>query len=315
VSGSNTTRGFVLAVAIAIATADAPAQTLKNDPFANLPTEVAGSSAPRPTLVFQLVAEIPLPGPLPGPGPRWNGETVEIAVAGGTAVVVPEPDAIPRLVPGASGGEDDPAEESWVENSRGKLRFRTDSDGWVRAEKRCKRCKRGWKKKWRLRGTGAPGLSPLVVDRRVCYGGLDNRVYCNKTRNGHRIWAVDVGGRVSDRLVHWSGVRMGMQSDLRLAAVSPDAVTAILAILEQGSELVVLTQADGYRIGSLKLASGEGKLVSVPVTTPDGRIVVARQSYAEADASLLVYRLIPPIVIEAPSPGESPATDAAQEGS
>jgi hypothetical protein len=304
VSGSNTARGLVLAVAAAVAIADAPAQTLTNDPFAGLPTEVTGSSAARPTLIFQLVAEIALPGPLPGPGPRWNGETVEIAVAGGTAVVVPEPDAIAGLVPGVSGGEDDPAEQRWAENSRGKLRFRTDSDGWVRAEKRCKRCKRGWKKKWRLRGAGAPGLSPLVLDRRVCYGGMDNRVYCNKARNGHRIWAVNVGGRVSERLVHWAGVRMGERSDLRLAAVSPDAVTAILAILEQGSELVALSEADGFRIGALKLAAGEGKLVSVPVTTPDGRIVAARQSYAESDAALLVYRLIPPVIIEPPPPGE-----------
>ena len=190
------------------------------------------------------------------------------------------PDAEARISPesGTGPGEGSP----WVEREDGKLRFRVEPEGFVRAEKSCRRCKRGWKKKWKLRLPAAAEAPPVTVGKLVCVGALDNRVYCLKARNGHRRWTADVGGRVSQPLVHWPG--------------PPEAEErrgALLAVLEGGSSLALLGAEDGKTIGSLEFGAAEGKIVDVPLAAPDGRLVLARQGYADSDAVLAVYRLEP----------------------
>lgn len=299
--------GTVLALGLltAIPWSGLAGQTLTSDPFDGLPSALdpGEEGVIRKRLVFHLDAEIPLPGPLPGVGPRREGQTIVIPVAGGTARVQPVEGAEPRVTAGARLDGPDTGEETWVENDRGRLRFRAESSGLVRAERRCKRCSRGWKKKWKLRAPGVSPVPPLVVGKRVCFGSNANSVYCVKTRNGHRLWAAAVDGRVSQRLVHWDAAPEAPES--RPAGWQRrEAAGALLAVLEQGSELVALSAHDGLEIASMKLASGEGKIVSVPVTTGDGRVVTARQGYAEADAALAVYRLVEPR-IEAPETGDA----------
>lgn len=288
-------RAWAFGVWVALTCSDATAQILSADPFENLPLAAEQGRGPAPPqLIFRLLAEIPLPGPLPGDGPRWTGDAIEIPVAGGIAVVPIEDGEGLRILPDTAGVEAAPAAENWVESAKLRMRFHADPSGVVRAERRCGRCSRGWKRKWQLRAAGVSSVAPLVVGKRVYFGSLDNRVLCVRARNGHRVWAVDVGGRVAQPLVSWTGP----PADAAVGAThssSPAApLGAVLAVLEEGSELLVLSDRDGARIARMKLVTGQGKIVSVPLTTPDGRLAVARQNYAETDAALLLLRLVPP---------------------
>lgn len=286
----------------------AGAQTLTNDPFKNLPSEVTAPTEDPDSiqLAFDLVFELPLPGPLPHGGPRIQGNEIEIPVAGGRAVLPLALLEESSVLVTESGSGAAAVDEEWSVSESGRLRFRVDPTGWIRAEKRCKRCERGWKKKWKLRALGAAAAPPLAVGNQVCFGALDNRVYCVKERNGHRRWASQVGGRVTQRLVHWPGPPLDeddpTEDDGR-------ARGAVVAVLERGARLVLLAEDDGVAIGQLQFGATNGKIVNVPLATPDGRLVLARQGYADSDAKLLVYRLEPATRLR-----EDPADGEADEG-
>ena len=294
-SRTTTALGLLGAFALLLSSSTS-AQTLSSDPFESLPTALkeGDDSHDRRQLTFRLIDEIPLPGPLPGGGPRWSGETIEIPVAGGIARLDPTPGAEPRLTLADAPQQLAADPQRWVENDRGRLRFSADEAGYVHGEKRCKRCSRGWKKKWKLRVAGVSPAPPLVTGKRVCFGSFDNRAYCVKARNGHRVWVVGVEGRVSQPLVRWMSSSTLVLARRKKTRKGPEE-SAILATLEQGSELLALSERDGLRIAGMKLRAGEGEIVSVPLATPDGRVVLARQGYADADAALLIYRLVEPL--------------------
>lgn len=310
-------RGFAataLALAAWAAPAPAAAQPISSDPFENPELDVAAAAEPDAAqLAFKLLAEIALPGPLPGPGPRLGHDAIEIAVAGGTAQLPLLLDQPPRIET-STGPAPEPPAETRVEGRRGEVRFRADPEGWLRAERRCDRCSHGWKKDWKLRAPGLAPAAPLVVGKQVCFGSLDNSVTCVRTRNGHRRWSVDVGGRVLEPLVYWPGSAPAEGAPRRKRSdPGPDGV---LAVIEHGAELVVLAADRGKRRASLSFTSGNGRLVHVPLATADGRVIVARQGYAEADASLRVYALQaapPPVLPPTPATGEH-ATEAGAAG-
>lgn len=257
--------------------------TLEEDPFNELePTDadLRQLQPATPRLSFELVGEIPLPGPLPGGGPQLVGGNVEIPVAGGVAVAPPEPGA--RATVSAGSGRDDVSDE-WATDATSTFRVRSRPDGFIEAQRR-----RGqrWKKVWKLKLPGATAVPPLIHGNRVYIGALDNQIYCVKRKNGHRLWAVDVGGRISKALVWWQG---------ELPAAPPAAtarpIEAILAITDNGSQMLALDAARGTILARVELPEGAGKLVHVPLAMPDGRVVVALQKYSDAEAALLLYRL------------------------
>ncbi len=132
-------------------------------------------------------------------------------------------------------------------------------------------------------------VPPLVVDRRVYIGGLDNHVYSLKAKNGHRVWAVDIDGRISTPLMLWRGeIREPTAKD----PLATRELTLILVVPASGSQMVALESERGRQVASMRLPEGGGKLVSGPLATLDGKVVVARQQYAESEASLMVYRLL-----------------------
>jgi hypothetical protein len=130
-----------------------------------------------------------------------------------------------------------------------------------------------------------------------------------KAHSGHRVWVTDLGARVSSPLIHWSG---SIGGDPSQEGKSPQQeLSLILAVPNGGSELTALDSVRGQTVATLRLEDDEGKLVSGPLATPDGKIVVARQKYAATDASLMVYGLRELVQIEPKSGTQPPRPPAA----
>jgi hypothetical protein len=296
-----------LALLVALAgPAVAQSQSYTTEPFQDLPpTARRADSESTLQLAFVLETEIPLPGPLPGLPPRLRGMEVEIPVAGGTVVTRLEPDAQPVAVDPLVNGPVPVDAAAWVADERGRRRYRTGPDGVIEAQRRCRRCAPGWKRHWKLRVAGTTLAPPVVADGRVWFGALDNRVYCVKARNGHRVWIADLGARVSSRLVRWTGP--DAEASDGESGASSNGRNLILAVPDGGSELIALDAVQGLRIASVRLGDADGRLVNGPLATADGRIVVARQKYIETEASLMVYRLRP-VSAEPPASAEDPPT-------
>jgi hypothetical protein len=55
--------------------------------------------------------------------------------------------------------------------------------------------------------------------------------------------------------------------------------------------MIALDGRSGREVATVRLRDGDGKLLDGPLVTDDGRVIVARQAYDEARASLRVYRL------------------------
>jgi len=238
----------------------------------------------QPTLAFLLEAEIPLPGPLPGAPLVLRDGLVEVVVAGGAVLTAPTADADPRFVPSDVPYDPATAFTDWVVEPTGRFRFRA-SEHRIEAQKSCKRCKDGWKRHWKKRVAGSTLAPPVVHDQRVYFGTLDNRVFCLKARNGHIIWYTELEARITSSLVLWSRA-----STISGVAVAPEH-GVILAVPAGGAELIGLDGTTGEPLARMRLPEGTGRLVSLPVPTPDGSLVVARQKYSQSSASLMVYRL------------------------
>jgi len=242
-------------------------------------------SASPPRLVFELVSEITLSDP----------------VADGSVEIPKEGEPFVSAAPSPS----EPA--SWALSSDGKHRYQTRATGLLVAEKRCRRCREGWKRAWSLRVPGSTRSLPRVHGRRLFFASSDGRVYCLRSDNGHRVWAVDVGDRVSRPLVVWSGVLPDVEGPS--AGAGPLALELILVLPDGGGALLALDPYDGTRIGILELPPEKGRLATGVAAAPDGRIVVGRESYATAEITLMVLRLAPTKDLPpGPDPGQESST-------
>jgi hypothetical protein len=263
------------------------------DPFLPAPPPVA-EQPPLPRLRFVLRGEVALPGPLPGAAPRLVGERIEIDVAGAVASTGWAAGA-PLVLRDARAAEPVPPDSPWVEDPRGRYRTRPLPDDRILTQRRCKRCRKGWHRAWKARVPGASQSPPALGEQRVYVGSRDNRVYALRLRNGHRVWTADLGERLSKPLVLWS------PRELAVEAQEPEQPLRLLLVVPAaGSRLIALDARSGRVVAEHRLEEAEGELVSAPLTTPDDRVVVARQSYARAEASLLVFQLEPQLD-EAPS--------------
>ena len=256
-----------------------------------------------PELAFAMLNEIALPGPLPGGSPRLLEGEVAIPVSGTMALADWRDAATPRLDSTLLGSVPaEPNPDAWFRFDDGKYRYRALPEGRIVAEKRCKRCTRGWRKRWSLRVAGSTVSPPLITPTRIYFAALDNRLYCVKRKNGHRVWSADVESRVSRGLVRWQvfgGIPGGRdRPELELILVVPD----------DRAEVQAWHAASGKRVATFPLGDGGGRVVGVPLPTPDGKLLVARQRYAPGDASLLVLELA------APDPAVSSAAPEAEAG-
>jgi len=277
-----TSVGLLLLASLLVTPLIAQSDVYRQEGFEDLPTTPTRPAGPPPVpLRFEIQHELSLPGPLLGSAPRWSDNKVLVELGQGLMQV--DPFLTPPVSDWAAADLEAPIEtEGWVEDAKGRFRYRTRQRGLLVAEKRCKRCRDGWRRAWKLRIAGATVAPPLVLPNRVCLGTLGNQIYCVKPRRGFRLWTIDVEDRLSSSLV-------GLPSPVPPESDAPKA-PVILALPDAGDSLLALDGATGLELGRLKLKEQE-RLVGGVLTTPEGLIVVVRQGYSAADARLVTYRL------------------------
>ena len=217
---------------------------------------------PPPRLIFEEISEISLPGPLSEAPVRGEDGTVRLPVNGGLAIVTLEPQISVRIsetLPSttvADGGID----AGWVLSEDGRFRYRTQPSGEVLAQ-RLRR--KGWRKAWRIHVSGSTPAPPLPGGRRLFFGSVDNQVYAVRSDNGHRLWASDVGDRVSRALTLWRGEVEPENG----SHDGPIPVELVLLVPDGGGQIVALDSHDGSRLATLELPSEEDRLVP-PASPP-----------------------------------------------
>jgi hypothetical protein len=235
-----------------------------------------------PNLSLRLLHDIPLPGPLPGSGAVLEGAEIEIDVAGGRMATGWSADSVPRPIDPPTDAPG-PA-ENWSIAPDGLFRCTVLPSGRILGQKRCFKCRKDWRKKWKLRVAGRGLPPPLVTENRVYYGAYDNRVYSVKRKNGHRVWESDIPNRVSRPLERWLNRIDDDGAELELILLIPDDRKTIIA----------LDAETGTRVATFELSPDGGLLVGAPLVTDDGKIVVASQKYSAEEASLLVLGFAAP---------------------
>lgn len=240
-----------------------------------------------PLLAFRIVESLRLPGKLTGESPAFEEGRVRIPLQEGSAVYEPTAPSMP-LQPRPSSWDAVPAASApagasrWVDSPDGKRRFRALPDGAITAEKRCRRCASGWKREWTAHLPGVAVSEPLIVGHQLFVGALDTRVHCLRVENGHRVWSVDVGDRVTRPVVRWNGMVPGETPGVELP------VSLLLVVGQGGGTLIGLDPYDGRRIATLELQPSEGRLATAALVGGGGSILVGRETYASPDGDLLV---------------------------
>jgi hypothetical protein len=276
------------------------AQTLGPGYPDRYPPPLPKRSGPKPPpLAFTVAGTVPLLGPVSAVGAGLADDRVVLRGPTGFVAVPLSAGTGPTAAdaPPLPAGTD---AEGWVYAPKGGWRFRTLPEGRVVAQKWWG-TRRGWRTDWSLRVGGATPAPPVLVDGRLLFGSLDDQVYAVRADNGHRLWAVDLGERLSRPLALWHGsVEVeGMAREVDAVLVAPDDSLSVVA----------LDVFDGTRLATfaVKTVPEGNALVSAPLVAPDGRVAVAHQGYAPEEAALLLLRLhamppkTPPV-----SPGSAP---------
>jgi len=280
-------RRYAGSLALALLASPALAQYGSTTPDAqpnNYPPALPARRGPGPTLVFERIGEVALPGPLAS-RPAWaaNG-FVNVPVAGGVARLVPEPNATPEI----KGAADPEAPIEWIVSANGKRRYRTTQEGLVEAERRS-HARRGWSRSWRIIAPNSILSPPILIGPRLCYAGLDDRVTCVRAKNGHRLWAVDLGDRLSRALAIWPSEDFA----------KPDGAI-LLAVPDDGATVIALDAYDGRRVATYELPPHH-HFASPAIVLSGDRIALSRGGYDDREAALVLLRLVPPPPPAAPS--------------
>ena len=288
VTSSRLSRRCAGGLAIALYAAPALAQygttTSPSDQPNNYPPALPARRTPGPVLVFERLGEVVLPGPLAAfPGFVDDGMVV-IPVEGGFVRLPAELDATPSIDPVTVATED----SEWVATTNGKRRFRTTQEGVVEAEKRRGEGKK-WKRSWRLVAPNSIFAKPVLAGPRLCYAGLDDRVTCVRAKNGHRLWAVDLGDRLTRGVTCWP--RCGDQ---------PGDGEILLAVPDDGATVIALDAYDGRKVASFELPATHHFASPALVVSKD-RIALSRKGYDDREAALVLLRLVPPPPPEKPA--------------
>jgi hypothetical protein len=253
----------------------------------NYPPPLPARQGPQPPpIVLEWEGETAVRGPLlPGPLGFENGEVLVPTADGVVGVSVdgdqaaePRGDAAP---PAARDLFD------WVLAGDGRHRARALPDGGLAVEKRRKEGAR-WRRAWRLPTSSPLSSPPIPLDRRLVYATAEGSVIAVRLSNGHRLWATDLGERLSRAAEVWSASLPTSDG----SAPGPAALVSLLLVVpDSGVALLAVDVYDGRVLARGGVPEGKGRLVSPPLLLRDGRIVVARQGYALEDAGLGFFRV------------------------
>ena len=295
-------RVFLVAAAVAASSVTSAQITTPESPYPDhYPPALPDRKGPDPPkLRFERLSSVSLPGPLPGTVPVVLDGAVLVEVAGGWArVPLAAPEAqLDAPAPSA------PAPDPWVVAPDGKLRFRVGDDTrTILAEERSRFARDGWNRAWRLRFASAIPAPPLLVGQRLCFATLGDQVSCVRDDNGHRLWAVDVGSRVSRPLEIWRGA-IPIWSR-RTNRVTQEDLEVLLVVPDHGNAVVALDAWDGEVLATEPISPSEGWLVTGVRVVGPAEIAVGRQGDVDADGGLLLFRLA--------SPEQRPGPDAAPD--
>ena len=236
---------------------------------------------PPPELQLLIVGETAIEGPIIGE-PRWFQGRLELTT---TAAVlsVDIGAAVPTI---STLGAASPVVEAtgYALSASGNYRAEVIPGKRLRLQRRCRNCvPTKWRRLWKLRTAGIAAAPPLVNDRCVYFGSQDNRVIGVRRRNGHRVWASDIGGRVIRRLAWWQAMPDGEDGERGAAAV--------LAVPEPGAEMIVLDAGGGRQVLRYKLPGEEDRILGPAYSDENGRIWLLRQGYRASDLSLIEIAL------------------------
>ncbi len=267
----------------------------------NYPPALAPRRGRAPALEFKLLGEIALPGPLGGQRSFVAAGVVVLPVEGGWARITPEPGATPSIVLSL----ETPEAPEWIASPNGKRRYRTTAEGLVEAQ-RLSRSGKKWVASWRIVAPNSIMAPPILLGPRLCYAGLDDRVTCVRASNGHRVWAVDLGDRLSRELTCWPTCGKGT-GDGEILLVVPD----------DGASLMALDAYDGRRLATFDLPATQ-RFGSSAFVVSDDRIAIARKGYDPKEAALVVLQLAapPPAAPAGPLPyNDGSPVESGPEGS
>jgi len=257
----------------------------------NYPPALPARRGPGPVLVFTRLGEIALPGPLGGRTGFLSDGIVVLPVEGGWVRVAPETEATPSIVSEI----DAPEAPEWIPSADGKRRYRTTAEGLVEAQRRSRTRKNKWVKSWTIVAPNSIMAPPILLGPRLCYAGLDDRVTCVRAKNGHRIWAVDLGDRLSTGLTCWPACGTG-----------PVDGDILLVVPDDGASLIALDAYDGRRVAAFELPATQ-RFASPALVVPGERIAIARKGYDAKEAALVLLKLAPPPPTPLPYNDGSPA--------
>ncbi len=251
---------------------------------ADYPPVLPERRTPPPALALLALAERPLPGYPIGP-PRLASDGAWLPLSGEWVRLESWPE--PRVVPVATGPAFPPSgpqpqagDAPWVVDATGRWRYRTRPEGWLEAQRKRRR---GWKPAWELRVPAATLAPPLLVGERVVFGALDNQLYAVRADNGHRLWAADMGDRLSAPLGLWRG----------RASEAPDAplVELVLVIPQRGARLLAVDAYDGRILAASEPPVPDSRWRPPPLVFPDGRIVALLEAYAAQGAVAVFHEV------------------------
>jgi outer membrane protein assembly factor BamB len=264
------------------------AQVVYSDTYPdNYPPPLPKRKGPQPPPVtLEWIGEVPLEGPLRAGPLAATPDRVVVPSPGGVWLVEPaEGGSAARETGGTAPQEDDPFR--WVLDAEGRVRCRAAPEGGLVVEKR-RGPKSRWREDWRLPTAAPLSAPPVPVGRRVIFTSSDGRVTAARLSNGHRIWATDMGERLSRGSVLWSGV-LGPPNGA--ASSKPETHSFLLIVPDSGVALLAIDVYDGRVVARGEIPGGRGRLVSPPLLLADGRIAASRQGYALDDAGLGLFRL------------------------
>ncbi len=263
----------------------------------NYPPALPARRGPGLSLVFERLGEITLPGPL-APRSAWLADDlVLVPLADGLVRVAPESGATPVAVP----ADGRPEASEWVASPNGKRRYRTTPEGLVEAEHR-RRARARWARSWRIVSPNSIVAPPILFGPRLCYAGLDDRVTCVRASNGHRLWTVDLGDRLSHALSLWPA-----QAD------RPADGEFLLVVPDDGASVIALDAYDGRRVATYALPPNH-RFASPALVASRDQIAIARKGYDEREAAVVLLRLKAPPVAVPPGPVPYNEASPAQTG-